>query len=119
MHKTREAYNAYQRSYKSARRKNDPKWAAKQDSYIAERKREIFTRVAKIKADRGCTDCSEKDPVILDFDHRNPKDKVESVSVAINNARSWNIILAEIQKCDVRCANCHRRRTAKQQGWYT
>jgi hypothetical protein len=40
------------------------------------------------------------------------------VSALVNGKYSWSKILEEIEKCDVRCANCHRRRTAKQLGWY-
>jgi hypothetical protein len=31
---------------------------------------------------------------------------------------SWAAIEAEIEKCEVRCGNCHRRRTAREQGIY-
>jgi hypothetical protein len=31
--------------------------------------------------------------------------------------KPWSRVLLEIEKCDVRCANCHRRRTAQQYGW--
>jgi hypothetical protein len=32
--------------------------------------------------------------------------------------RPWRVIEAEIAKCDVRCANFHRRRSAHSKGWY-
>ena len=42
-------------------------------------------------------------------------------AISVNRMRtmrySWNAILVEIAKCDIRCANCHRRRTASQYGW--
>jgi hypothetical protein len=62
-----------------------------------------------------CVDCGESDPVVLDFDHI--KDKSINVSKLIGTY-SWKTILQEINKCEVRCANCHRRKTAKQFRWY-
>ena len=66
-----------------------------------------------------CMDCGEADPVVLEFDHRDPATK--SMSVANMLRRSWSIarLSEEISKCDVRCANCHRRRTAREFNYYT
>jgi hypothetical protein len=63
-----------------------------------------------------CVDCGESDPIVLDFDHKDGVDKVDSISNMINSC-TIKTILEEINKCDVRCANCHRRRTAKQKNW--
>jgi len=56
-----------------------------------------------------CSDCGETDPVVLELHHRDPKTK----SFDIGNgfaSHVWTAVLAEIDKCDVVCANCHRRR---------
>jgi hypothetical protein len=39
------------------------------------------------------------------------------VTLLVRGAYSWKAIEEEISKCEVRCANCHRRRTAKQFNW--
>ena len=64
-----------------------------------------------------CVDCGESDPIVLEFDHRDENTKLMSINKMRTMRYSWNTILAEIEKCDVRCANCHRRRTARQYGW--
>ncbi len=63
-----------------------------------------------------CVDCGENNPVVLDFDHRD--DKIASVSDFVKKRSSLKIIQKEISKCEVRCANCHRRKTAKDFNWY-
>ena len=63
-----------------------------------------------------CVDCGVSDPDILDFDHR--RDKVANVSALVHFGMSWSAVSEEIAKCDVRCANCHRRRTAAAASYY-
>ncbi len=63
-----------------------------------------------------CVDCGETDPVVLQFDHRDGTTKVATIGTLLSRA-SWRDLLREIAKCDVRCANCHRVRTAEQFGW--
>ena len=62
-----------------------------------------------------CVDCGEADIRCLDFDHRDPEAKVANVGALVAMHVRWSRIQAEIAKCDVRCANCHRKRTAEQQ----
>lgn len=65
-----------------------------------------------------CVDCGETDPVVLEFDHVRG-DKVATVyTLALRHLRTWGVVEEEIAKCDVRCVKCHRKRTAKAQGWY-
>lgn len=60
-----------------------------------------------------CADCGENDPVVLEFDHL--RDKRFDIGSALSY-RNWESILAEIDKCEVVCANCHRRRTGRRRG---
>ena len=53
----------------------------------------------------GCTRCDEKDPACLDFHHLGGKDAKVSSLVNCSEQR----LRAEIEKCIVLCANCHRK----------
>lgn len=64
-----------------------------------------------------CVNCGETDPIVLEFDHINPEEKKSAVSSLIGRASEARI-LEEIRKCVVRCANCHRKHTAAQLGWW-
>lgn len=64
-----------------------------------------------------CVDCGETDPVVLDFDHVDPRDKLFTIGTMLRR-QATPAIVREIEKCVVRCANCHRVRTALQVGSY-
>lgn len=64
-----------------------------------------------------CTDCGEGDIRCLQFDHVRGV-KRDHVSTMICAPKSLAEIQAEVAKCEVRCANCHARRTAEQFGWW-
>jgi hypothetical protein len=63
--------------------------------------------VNEIKSKSECVDCGENNPLVLDFDHVKG-DKVMAVSDMIGSAYSLAAIQREIEKCEVRCSNCHR-----------
>jgi hypothetical protein len=65
-----------------------------------------------------CIDCGETDPVVLQFDHDDRTIKSCNVGDLLRSRVPWARILTEIEKCSVRCANDHQRRTAEQFGWY-
>lgn len=63
---------------------------------------------------RPCLDCGvQYPPYIMDFDHRNPAEKVACVSKLVGSGAkdAEEILRLEIEKCDVVCSNCHRERT--------
>jgi hypothetical protein len=62
----------------------------------------------------GCVDCGESDLVVLDFDHRDHKNA--NVSTLARRECSLAKLQREIDLCDIRCANCHRRKTAASSG---
>lgn len=64
------------------------------------------TMLKEIKEKFGCIDCGNKDHRVLDFDHVRGEKHLE-VSLMIGSY-SDKKILEEIEKCDIRCANCHR-----------
>ena len=72
-------------------------------------RRENQLRLLEYLQQHPCVDCGETDPLVLDFDH--VRDKVAAVT-RIAWTSTWTKVRAEIEKCEVRCANCHRRVTA-------
>jgi hypothetical protein len=57
-----------------------------------------------------CVDCGNTDIRCLDFDHVRGL-KMNTIGKMLGNAADWEMIEAEIIKCEVRCANCHRIKT--------
>jgi len=66
--------------------------------------------LSKLK-DKPCADCGLKYPTwVMEFDHVTGI-KSDGVGNLFARGKSLARILAEIAKCEVVCANCHRERT--------
>lgn len=84
------------------------------------KKRKLKARefILSFLKENPCVVCGEADIVVLEFDHLDPKLKSANIAVLINSAYGLPSIKKEIAKCQVLCANCHKRKTAKDYGWH-
>lgn len=96
------------------------KWyAASPDQSEKRRLRQKEKRAEKRKfiveyKDVPCMDCGEKYPhYVMDFDHRDPEKKNFNIAKSVDDNVAWQKLKDEIAKCDIVCANCHRKRTFK------
>ena len=99
-------------------RLNKPYYVEKARRFKRQRKRAAMKELLAYFGSHPCVDCGETDPVVLQFDHVRGV-KSAAVGTMFAEGKSWETISAEIEKCDVRCANCHWRKTAAQFGWYS
>lgn len=110
----------YQSSCKTCTRKRTREHYHKNKTIYAERKvryrKQIRKFVYNYLLEHCCVDCGESDPVVLQFDHVG--EKTSNISLAIWRGWSKSKLLKEIEQCQIRCANCHTRKTAKEQDWY-
>lgn len=113
------------RSYGGKRKKKPNKKRPRKGKFDANesrRVRKVETRIQSLRylAEKGCEDCGERDPRVLEYDHINPKKKLRGIARLITDGFGWTspTLKREIRKCRVLCANCHRRHTVLQQGYY-
>lgn len=96
------------------------KKADKQKIYDNRTKRREIARkfVWDFLEQNPCVDCGESDPRLLEFDHVRGEKK-SSISVLASGRYSIKTIQDEIDKCEVRCTSCHRKKTYDDRGWFT
>jgi len=97
-----------------ARRKHDPKHRAMKrrlyEAYGPGYDAKVRAIKMEYKQTHPCVDCGEADAIVLEFDHTGKEKKTRNVSEIHCAIRE--VILAEISKCEVRCGNCHLKKTA-------
>lgn len=93
---------------------NSENYTKYRHKYIERNKRFIYNYLKN----HPCIDCGETNPILLEFDHKNPNTKSFGVGQAIKSRISISKIEKEIEKCDVRCVRCHRLKTAKEGNHY-
>lgn len=88
----------------------------KQKAAIKARVQLVRDKFLDYLQEHPCVDCGESDPVVLEFDHISD-DKAYNISRLLSGY-SWDKVLVEMNKCEVVCCNCHRRRTSQRNGSY-
>lgn len=103
-------YKEYQKAYH-----------AKYDAlYYQKHKRHIIGQKAKRRSEKQkwfrefkltllCSICGENCVSCLEFHHRNPNEKEYTIGDMMSTGHSIESVKREIEKCDILCANCHRK----------
>lgn len=89
---------------------NKQKYVDKAKSWKDKERNKFFEYLKSQK----CKDCGESDPIVLEFDHQGNKEFNIAHKIGIIPFKE---LLKEINKCEVVCSNCHKKRTAKTFNW--
>lgn len=96
--------NSCQREYLRKHYANNKDYYLRRNKLNEERNRQYIIEAKN----RPCADCGKTYPsYVMDFDHIERK----SFTIGANLHNHHKTVVAEILKCDVVCANCHRERT--------
>jgi hypothetical protein len=91
----------------------DQRWHYRNSEWNAERTRRRRARLRQwlneYKGEHGCARCGEADATCLDFHHLDSDDKTMALGTMVTFGYGTAALRAEIEKCEVLCANCHRR----------
>ena len=90
----------------------------KKKEWSKKRKLAIKQYLYEYMSKHPCIACKENDPVVLEFHHKNKQEKEYTVANMAISSFNLERIKKEVAKCEVLCANCHRRQTAKDENWF-
>ena len=80
-------------------------------------RKQLRDLISDLKEGAPCMDCGEYYPhYVMEYDHRPDEEKYSNVSQLVKYG-STGLVLREIAKCDLLCANCHRERTFSRLGY--
>ena len=108
--KDEKARKLYMKKY---RQENKERFAQHYRDKAKKRRKELRTWFNKYKATLKCSKCSENHPACLDFHHKVSGTKSEPISKLVTRGYGKKRLLIEIEKCEILCANCHRKKHHK------
>ena len=92
----------YRREWYSKNKKSEKE-------HVKKRKLKIKNWFKEYKNNLSCLKCGENHFATLEFHHQNRNKKEKNIGLMVNDGFSKKKILSEIRKCNVLCANCHRK----------
>ena len=75
--------------------------------------------IMELKMSNPCLVCGEDNPTVLEFDHIHPENKKGNIATMIRGGYSVSTILKEALKCQILCANCHRKKIAEDYEYFS
>ena len=94
------------RDNKKGTRRSECKYChTKYMNNIYQTKRQV---VVNLKSGKCCEKCGDKRDYVLDFHHKDPSIKEDTIARMISNNYRLEHTLKEIEKCIILCSNCHR-----------
>lgn len=115
----KECYKAHRKTYSAEHyKKYGDAYRARAKIRRMKIRRELQVNLINYLSNKSCAQCKEADIRVLEFDHINPKEKQFNIARAISDGLKWEVIEDEISRCQVLCANCHKKRTASQYNWF-
>ena len=104
--KTSEEVRNYSREYYQRNREHLLEKQREKNRRFAESRRKW---IVEYKKTLSCGRCGENHPATLTFHHMKDSDKSFEIANAIGKGVSLKRLIAEIEKCEVLCANCHAK----------
>jgi hypothetical protein len=99
--KSREHYFVNHAAYIERNRRNNPRHRTRNATAVLE-----YLQL------HPCIRCGESDPIVLEFNHKDPSMKAANISDLVRIGCSLTRLFDEITRCEVMCANCHQRYTS-------
>lgn len=96
---------------------NKDKMKARARAHDEKKKKAVKSFLLEYLSKNFCVDCGNSNPIVLEFDHKTKKEKRFFIGEANCRGYSLKSVIAEVAKCDIRCANCHRIKTYEEEGF--
>ncbi len=107
------------RVYYKSWQEQSPGRKTRHADWKAVRREDTRKTYVEYMAGRACVDCGYSDWLAaLQWDHIGDN-KVAGVTALINSGNPWTKVLEEIEKCELRCCNCHAIKSAERGQWWT
>tara|TARA_R100001126_G_scaffold95448_1_gene67087 strand:+ start:185 stop:676 length:492 start_codon:yes stop_codon:yes gene_type:complete len=105
-----------QKEYQQKHHQRTKKKKRKQQNQLKD-KRQHFVLEEMQRRGGKCAKCGFSDIRALDWHHLDPNEKVNSISEMIRDRVSMDKLQAELDKCELICANCHRIEEQRLGNW--
>ena len=105
-----------QKEYQRKHHQRTKKKKRKQQNQLKDKRQHLVLEEMQRRGGK-CAKCGFSDIRALDWHHLDPNEKVNSISEMVRDRVSMDKLQAELDKCELICANCHRIEEQRLGNW--